>query len=94
MKVAVYFETSLLERIATEGESLKWISPYALHLVFDDAERPSGKWFAGEFELKLPSRDQAVMRAEKALRAEAGAVATMYEERLAKLLSLTWEQPK
>ena len=94
MKVAVYFETSLLERIATEGESLKWISPYALHLVFDDAERPQGKWFAGEFELKVPSRDAAVMWAEKAIRAEAAQAQEIFKGRLARLLALTWEAPK
>lgn len=93
MKVAVYLETSTLERIALEGK-LSYASQYSFHFVFDDAAPPEGKWFAGEFELKLPSRDQAVMWAEKALRKEAALSEAYYKDRLAKLLALTWEAPQ
>lgn len=90
MKVAVYLETSTLEQIALEGK-LTYVSQYGFHLVFDGNTPPEGKWFAGEFELKLPSRDQAVMWAEKALKKEAALSEAYYKERLSKLLALTWE---
>lgn len=93
MKVAVYLETSTLERIALEGK-LTYVSQYSFQLVFDGNTPHEGKWFAGEFELKLPSRDQAAMWAEKALRKEAALSEVHYKDRLAKLLALTWEAPQ
>lgn len=93
MRVRVYLTTSGLENVAN-GDSLSAYN-FSFYIESDYAfeHPPEGRWFAGEFELKLPSRDTAVMWTEKALRAEAAVVAKGYEERLAKLLALTWEQP-
>ena len=93
MKIAIYAETSLLESIAL-GHDLKYASIYSLHVVLGDAARPEGMWLCGEMELNLPSRDIAVQWAAKAIQLEAIRQAMYYEERLAKLLSLTWEPPQ
>ena len=69
MRIAVYAETSLLEAIARDP-SLKdsYVSSYSFHFVLGKGDEPpapvEGKWCCGEFELKLPSRDTAVMWAQ------------------------------
>lgn len=93
MKIKVFAETSLLEQIAL-GQSLDYLTSYSFTFVLGDKPRPEGKWFCGEVELKLPSRDQAVMWAQKALEKEAARTAAYYADRLAKLLAITWESGK
>lgn len=96
MRIAVYAETSLLEAIARDP-SLKdsYVSSYSFHFVLGKGDEPpapvEGKWCCGEFELKLPSRDTAVMHAQKALNLEAAQQARYYQERLANLLALTYD---
>ena len=92
MKIAIYAETSALEAIALDRDT-NYLGSYSFQFVLGEMPRPEGKWFCGEFELKLPSRDTAVMWAQKALQAEAGSMAKYYEERIAKLLAITWEPP-
>ena len=97
MKISIYAETSLVEQIAL-GHDLAYISPYYFQFVVDTGEReapcPRDKIFCGEVELKLPSRDAAVMIAQRAIQAEAAAQALYYETRLSKLLAITWEGSK
>lgn len=96
MRIAVYAETSLLEAIARDP-SLKdaYVSSYAFQFVVDKGDgalpRLEGKWFCGEFEPKLPSRDAAIRHAQKALNLEAAQQARYYAERIANLLALTYD---
>lgn len=96
MRIAIYAETPLLEAIARDP-SLKdsYISSYSLQVVLGKGDEPppcvEGKWFCGEFELKLPSRDVAIRHAQKAINAEAALAARHYQERIANLLALTYD---
>lgn len=98
MRVRIYLETTGLEHIALGREHTMWSGNLTLVLespdgVFEESHC-EGKWFAGEFELKLPTRDTAVMWAERGIRREQAIVNTHFEERVKKLLALTWEAPE
>jgi hypothetical protein len=98
VKVRIYLETGGLEHIALGRRHSMWSGNFTIVLEEPDGsfqeDHCEGKWFAGEFEVKLPSRDTAVMWAEKGIRRDQAEMNRLYDERVAKLLALTWEAPE
>ncbi len=93
MIVKIYAQTSLLEKIALD-RSLDYVGSYEFEFVVgEDKKSASNAWSCGEFELLLPTRDQAVMIAQRAIQAEAASMEKYYADRLSKLLAITWEPP-
>lgn len=97
MKIRIYLDTGGLEHIAHGRPEQMWSGNFIVRLPQYDGTWPDDcddRWPFGEFELKLPSRDTAVMWAERELRKEQVTLNHFFEERISKLLSLTWEGTK
>jgi hypothetical protein len=97
VKIRIYLDTGGLEHIALGRPEQMWSGNFIVRLPQYDGTWPDDcedKWPFGEFELKLPSRDIAVGLAEKELRKDQATMNRIFEERISKLLSLTWEGTK
>jgi len=88
LKLRITLDTSGLEYIA-RGEE-RYLSVYHFSFAALTGDETPGEGVYTDVEIPLPSRDKAVELAMSALRAEARMTAKQYEERLQKLLALTW----